>query len=228
MPDFRPLMDLRATVLAVVTITGLLATAPALPAAAEPLRLMAFGDSLTHGYGLAPGETFPEQLEAALRTEGFDVTVLNAGNSGDTTAGGLARLDWALANEPDAVILELGANDGLRGLDPEATYANLDAMLAKLKGEGLPVLLAGMLAPPNLGREYGEAFNAIYPRLAEKHDVPLYPFFLEGVAAQRALNQGDGIHPNADGVAEIVTRIKPHVIGLLEAGSRAERAAGGN
>ncbi|HMA16031.1 MAG TPA: arylesterase [Kiloniellaceae bacterium] len=186
---------------------------------------MAFGDSLTHGYGLGPGETFPEQLEAALQADGFDVTVLNAGNSGDTTAGGLARLDWALADDPDAMIVELGANDGLRGLDPAATYANLDAMLTKLKDAGLPVLLAGMLAPPNLGREYGEAFNAVYPRLAEKHDVLLYPFFLDGVAAERALNQGDGIHPNAEGVAEIVARIKPHVVRLLEQESLAARPA---
>lgn len=197
----------------------------ATPVAAAPLRLMAFGDSLTHGYGLGPGETFPEQLEAALRAEGFDVTVLNAGNSGDTTAGGLARLDWALADDPDALILELGANDGLRGLDPAATYDNLDAMLTKLKEVGLPVLLTGMLAPPNLGREYGAAFNAVYPRLAEKHDVPLYPFFLDGVAAERALNQGDGIHPNAAGVAEIVARITPHVVRLLQSEPLAARPA---
>lgn len=211
--------------LGAVGLLSLVLVAAAAPAAADPVRLMAFGDSLTHGYGLGPGETFPEQLEAALRADGFDVTVLNAGNSGDTTAGGLARLDWALADDPDAMILELGANDGLRGLDPEATYANLDAMLAKLKDAGLPVLLTGMLAPPNLGREYGEAFNTVYPRLAEKHDVPLYPFFLDGVAAERALNQGDGIHPNAAGVAEIVARIKPHVVRLLESESLAARPA---
>lgn len=203
----------------------LVLVAAAVPATAAPLRLMAFGDSLVHGYGLGPGETFPEQLEAALRADGYDVTVLNAGNSGDTTAGGRTRLDWALADDPDAVILELGANDGLRGLDPQATYANLDAMLTKLKEAGLPVLLAGMLAPPNLGREYGEAFNAIYPRLAEKHGVALYPFFLDGVAAERALNQGDGIHPNAAGVAEIVARIKPHVVRLLESEALATRPA---
>jgi len=154
--------------------------------------------------------------------------VLNAGNSGDTTAGGLARIDWALADDPDAVILELGANDGLRGLDPQATYDNLDAILAKLTGEGLPVLLAGMLAPPNLGREYGEDFNAVYPRLAKQHDVPLYPFFLDGVAANPALNQGDGIHPNAAGVAEIVARIKPHVVRLLEAKNLAQRPDAGD
>lgn len=217
----------RAAVPAGALLLGLLVAAPALPAAAEPVRLMAFGDSLTHGYGLPPGETFPEQLEAALRADGLDVVVLNAGNSGDTTAGGLARLDWALADDPDAVILELGANDGLRGLDPEATYDNLDAIMAKLTEAGLPVLIAGMLAPPNLGREYGEAFNAIYPRLAEKYDAPLYPFFLEGVAMQRALNQGDGIHPNAEGVAEIVARIKPYVVRLLEAEALAERQGSG-
>ena len=217
--------DLRSTGLAAAMLLGLLL---ALPAAAAPVRLMAFGDSLTHGYGLAPGETFPEQLEAALRADGHDVTVLNAGNSGDTTAAGLARLDWALADDPDAVILELGANDGLRGLDPTGTYDNLDAIMAKLTGEGLPVLITGMLAPPNLGREYGEAFNAVFPRLARKYEAPLYPFFLEGVATQRDLNQPDGIHPNAAGVAEIVARIKPHVVRLLEAGSLAERPGAGN
>jgi acyl-CoA thioesterase-1 len=194
-------------------------------AAAEPLRLMAYGDSLTHGYGLPDGETFPEQLESALRAEGLDVEVINAGNSGETTAGGLARLDWALADAPDAVLLELGANDGLRGLDPEATFDNLDAILQRLDEEDLPVLLAGMLAPPNLGREYTEAFNAVYPKLAEKHDVPLYPFFLDGVAMVPELNQPDGIHPNAKGVAEIVERITPHVVRLLEAKDLAARPA---
>jgi acyl-CoA thioesterase-1 len=203
------------------------ACAAALPTAAAPLRLMVFGDSLTHGYGLPAGETFPEQLEAALRADGLDVMVINAGNSGDTTAGGRARLDWALADAPDAVILELGANDGLRGLDPAATYDNLDAILAKLAEDDLPVLLAGMLAPPNLGREYTDAFNAVYPRLAKEHKVPLYPFFLDGVAMEPALNQADGIHPNAEGVAEIVQRIKPHVTRLLEATSLAQRPEDG-
>jgi len=209
-------------------LAGLALAWSASGAAAEPVRLMAYGDSLTHGYGLSPGETFPEQLEAALREKGLDVQVINAGNSGDTTAGGLARLDWALADDPDAVILELGANDGLRGLDPAATYDNLDAILAKLTAQDLPVLLAGMLAPPNLGREYGEEFNQIYPRLAKKYDLPLYAFFLDGVAMEPGLNQADGIHPNADGVAEIVARILPHVVRLLEARSLAERPAAGN
>ncbi|WP_420345782.1 arylesterase [Pelagibius sp.] len=176
---------------------------------------MAFGDSLVHGYGLPAGETFPEQLETALREEGLDVMVINAGNSGDTTAAGLARLDWALADEPTAVILELGANDGLRGLDPAATYDNLDAIMARFTEEGLPVLIAGMLAPPNLGREYGDSFNSVFPRLAEKYDAPLYPFFLDGVALEPELNQPDGIHPNARGVAEIVKRIKPYVVALV-------------
>ena len=225
MQTSRRTEGVRTVRLAAGALLFLVLLAAAAPGIAAPVRLMAFGDSLTHGYGLGPGETFPEQLEAALRADGFDVTVLNAGNSGDTTAGGLARLDWALADDPDAMILELGANDGLRGLDPAATYANLDALLAKLKDAGLPVLLTGMLAPPNLGREYGDAFNAVYPRLAEKHDVPLYPFFLDGVAAERALNQGDGIHPNAAGVAEIVARIKPHVVRLLESESLAQRPA---
>ncbi|WP_299623224.1 arylesterase [Pelagibius sp.] len=201
----------------------------AAPAAkAETVRLMAFGDSLTHGYGLAAGDTFPEQLEAALKAEGLDVLVINAGNSGDTTAAGRARLDWALADRPTAVILELGANDGLRGLDPAATYDNLDAIMDKLSAAGLPVLIAGMLAPPNLGREYGEAFNSVFPRLAEKYRAPLYPFFLDGVALVPELNQPDGIHPNAQGVAEIVRRIKPHVVELVKAAALAQQSLRSN
>ena len=201
----------------------------AAPAAkAETVRLMAFGDSLTHGYGLAAGDTFPEQLEAALKAEGLDVLVINAGNSGDTTAAGRARLDWALADDPTAVILELGANDGLRGLDPVATYDNLDAIMDKLSAAGLPVLIAGMLAPPNLGREYGEAFNSVFPRLAEKYRAPLYPFFLDGVALVPELNQPDGIHPNAQGVAEIVKRIKPQVVELVEAAALAQGSVQSN
>jgi acyl-CoA thioesterase-1 len=228
----RPRVRRRTRRLGAALRAGLLAavaglTVAAAPLSAAPVRLLAFGDSLTHGYGLAAGETFPDQLEAALRAEGLDVTVINAGNSGDTTAGGRARLDWALADDPDAVILELGANDGLRGLDPAATYDNLDAIMARLTGAELPVLIAGMLAPPNLGREYGEAFNAVFPRLADKYRQPLYPFFLDGVAMAPALNQADGVHPNARGVAEIVRRIKPHVIRLLAAESLAARPAAG-
>lgn len=155
--------------------------------------------------------------------DGYRVEVLNGGNSGDTTAAGLARLDWALADRPDLAIVELGANDGLRGIDPGETYRNLDAILSRLEAEGVPVLLAGMLAPRNLGTDYAEAFDAVYPRLAETHGVPLYPFFLDGVALQPELNQADGIHPNGAGVALVVERILPSVVRLIE-GHEANRA----
>jgi acyl-CoA thioesterase-1 len=185
-------------------------------AASSPkLRILALGDSLTAGYGLAPEDGFVAQLQRALDAAGLDVQVLDGGVSGDTTAGGLARLDWALADDPDAVILELGANDGLRGLDPAATRANLDAMLTRLGQAGKAVLLAGMLAPPNLGPEYGAEFNRIYPELAAAHGVTLYPFFLDGVAAEPSLNQDDGIHPNADGVRIIVERLMPRLRELI-------------
>ena len=152
------------------------------------MRVVVFGDSLSAGYGLAMGEGFTDQLGTALREDGMDVKVLNGGVSGDTTAGGLARLDWMLSDEPDAVIVELGANDGLRGLDPNQTQANLDAILNKLKQHDIPALLTGMLAPPNMGGEYGEDFNGLYPMLATRHDVVFYPFFLEGVAGNLELN----------------------------------------
>ncbi len=185
------------------------------PAAADSLRLMVLGDSLAAGYGLPPEDGFTARLERALAEQGHDVTVLNAGVSGDTTAGGLSRVDWALADDPDAAIVELGSNDGLRGLDPAKTKRNLAAILGRLKAEGIPVLLAGTKAPPNLGNEYASEFNPIFRELAEETDVALYPFFLEGVAARPALNQDDGIHPNARGVAEIVERILPQVEKLL-------------
>ncbi len=192
------------------------ALASADPAAAAPVKILAFGDSLVHGYGLNAGATFPERLEAALRARGHDVRVINGGNSGDTTAAGRSRLDWALAERPDAVLVELGANDGLRGLDPRQTYENLDAILTRLAAEDLPVLLAGMLAPRNLGADYTREFDGVFPRLAERHGVALYPFFLEGVAAEPSLNQADGIHPNARGVEVIVERIAPYVVELIE------------
>jgi acyl-CoA thioesterase-1 len=186
------------------------------PAPAAPLRLLALGDSLTAGYGLAAGEGFTARLEAALRARGRDVTVVNGGVSGDTSAGGLARIDWALGDRPDAALVELGANDALRGLDPTETERNLDRILARLEAAGVPALLLGMKAPPNLGRDYASVFDRIYGRLAEKHQVPLYPFFLDGVAADRSLNQPDGIHPNAKGVDVIVARILPAVEKLLD------------
>ncbi|MCW9039822.1 MAG: arylesterase, partial [Rhodospirillales bacterium] len=177
-------------------ITGLCDSARA----EDNLRIVAFGDSLTSGLGLSRADAFPARLEAALRAKGHMVTVINAGVSGDTTAGGLSRLEWMLAERPDMVIVALGANDGLRGIDPAGTEANLDAIVTRIKRDGTVVLLAGMLAPPNLGREYGAAFNGLFPGLAKKHGVVFYPFFLEGVAAQPSLNQEDGIHPNEAGV----------------------------
>jgi len=208
-------------IVALVNLAVVLAALVAVPAMAKPVRIVALGDSLTAGYGLAQADAFPVRLEAALRADGIDAVVVNAGVSGDTSAGGLRRLDWALAPGPDgpadALIVELGANDGLRGLDPKATEANLDSILARARERGLRVLLTGMLAPPNLGRDYGAQFDAIYPRLAAKHGVLLYPFFLDGVAAIPSLNQADGIHPDAAGVAVIVGRMLPAVKRLLAA-----------
>ena len=173
------------------------------------MRLMVIGDSLTAGFGLPVEQAFPAQLEAALRKQGHAVTVLNGGVSGDTSAGGKARIEWALADKPDAVILELGANDGLRGIDPNELHANLAAILKTLKARGIPTFLAGMYAPPNLGEAYGKEFRAVYTRLAQEFDVPLQPFFLDGVAMQPGLNQADGIHPNAAGVKVLVGNILP-------------------
>lgn len=181
------------------------------PAAAEPAKIVAFGDSLMAGYQLAPGESFPEKLEAALRQRGHDVVIANAGVSGDTTSGGLARLDWSVPDDTDLVILGLGANDMLRGVSPEITRANLDAMIAKLDGRGIDVLLAGMVAAPNLGPDYAQAFNPIYQDLAAQYDLPLYPFILDGVAAQASLQLKDGMHPNAAGVDRMVEGILPMV-----------------
>ena len=189
---------------------------PSASAADGPIRtIIAFGDSLTSGYGLPPADAFPVKLEAALRARGHAVRVINAGVAGDTTAGGRARLAWMLADKPDAVILELGANDGLRGLDPAETLANLRAIMEQLKAANLPVLLAGMRAPPNLGRDFGAEFDTIFATVALEYDALFYPFFLEGVAARPTLNQNDGIHPNSAGVTIVVERIIPSVEALL-------------
>lgn len=179
------------------------------------MRILALGDSLTAGYGLPADQGFVAQLRVALAKLGLRAVIQQGGVSGDTTAGGLARLDWALAAKPQLAIVALGGNDGLRGLDPRQTRANLDAILRKLKAAKVPVLLAGMYAPPNLGKEYGAEFNGIYPALAKAHGAMLYPFFLDGVAAQPSLNQRDGIHPNAAGVKIIAARIAPHVKRLI-------------
>jgi len=202
-----------AAALAAACIVALPAQAE--PLGADPMTVLALGDSLTAGYGLDQADAFPAKLETALRDAGHAVTVINAGVSGDTSAGGRARLEWLLTPEIDAVIVELGANDGLRGLDPSETRANLEWILAALRQKGLPTLLSGMQAPPNLGQEYGRDFNAIYPDLAVRYGALLDPFYLEGVAADPALNQHDGIHPNAEGVAIIVKRLTPKVIELL-------------
>jgi acyl-CoA thioesterase I len=177
--------------------------------------IVALGDSLTVGLGLPQDEAFPAQLEAALKARGHDVTVVNAGVSGDTAAAGLKRLDWALPGDASAVIVELGANDALQGLPPEGTKAALAEIIEKLKARGLPVLLAGMEAPRNMGTDYVEEFRAIYADLAAQYDVILYPFFLAGAALNDSMMQGDGIHPNGKGVAAIVESILPKVEELL-------------
>ncbi|MBO6826877.1 MAG: arylesterase [Sneathiella sp.] len=185
-------------------------------AQAEIKKIVAFGDSLTAGYGLPQKDAFPVQLEAALKNKGFDVKIENAGVSGDTSTGGLQRLDWAIANGADAVILELGANDALRGIEPGITKQNLDQIIVKLKAKDIPVFLTGMRAPPNMGAAYAGEFDGLFPELAEKHEVAFYPFFLEGVAAMPELNQEDTIHPNREGVALIVENMLPSLIEFLE------------
>ena len=201
-------------------VAALLCAAPAIAQAAErPIRILAFGDSLTQGYGVPPGDDFPDVLEHALKAKGLNVSVINAGVSGDTSAGGLARLDWSLEdanNPPDAAILELGANDGLRGLPVDDMAKNLDTILARFKARGIPVLLAGMKAPRNYGDAYAKQFDAVYPQLARKYGVLLYPFFLDGVALNTNLIQADGLHPNPAGVEVIVRNMTPMVTRLIE------------
>ena len=180
------------------------------------VTILVLGDSLTAGYGLDKGLSFPARLGLRLNEMGMDVAVVNGGVSGDTSAGGLARINWLLRPRPDAVIVELGANDGLRGLDPAATRVNMDAVLKLLKDAAIPTLLTGMQAPPNLGRDYGVEFNSIYPDIAAKYGALYYPFFLDGVATIPELNQKDGIHPNARGVDIIVGAMIPSVRQLIE------------
>jgi acyl-CoA thioesterase-1 len=184
-------------------------------AADGPVKIVALGDSLTAGYGLPAGDAFPAKLAVALKAKGVAVTIANAGVSGDTASGGLGRLDWSVPDGTAAVILELGANDALRGLDPKQTKAALDTILSKLKERRIPVLLAGMLAPRNLGADYARNFDAIFPALASTYGTVFYPFFLDGVAGDAKLNQGDGLHPTAAGVDIIVARIMPKVEELI-------------
>lgn len=190
---------------------------------AAPVRIVAFGDSLTAGYMLKPSEAFPVQLAEALKAKGENVDVANAGVSGDTTAAGLERFDWAIPEGTEAVILELGANDALRGIDPDETRANLDKIMTRLRARNIDVLLAGMMAPKNWGKDYEARFATIYGDLAEQHGALLYPFFLEGVALDAKLNQQDGLHPTAPGVGVIVKSIMPKVEELI-ARVRARRA----
>ncbi|HTS94517.1 MAG TPA: arylesterase [Stellaceae bacterium] len=206
---WRKLVNLAAAALIAFFVIG--------AAAAAPTRIVAFGDSLTAGYGVLPEEAFPVRLQAWLHEHGVEAEVVNAGVSGDTSAGGLARLDWTLAEPADAVLVEFGANDALRGIDPQSTYESLDAILSKLEVRKVKVLLLGMKSPANWGREYQQSFDAIYPTLAERHHVLLYPFFLEGVVLDPNLNQGDMLHPNARGVEAIVAQVGPYVLRLLGA-----------
>ena len=211
---FAATVNSRIAALLALVLT--LMAASGVHAQTAPIKLAILGDSLAAGYGVKPGEAIPARLEAALKAAGRNVSVINHGVSGDTTAGGLERIDWMLADKPDIVLVELGGNDALRGSDPTGTERNLDAIITKLKAAGVTVWLAGMLAPRNYGSEYAQQFDGIYKRLADKHGVPLYPFFLDGVAADPALNQPDGIHPNPKGVDVIVERILPFVTKNLD------------
>ncbi|MGN6516364.1 MAG: arylesterase [Rhizomicrobium sp.] len=195
----------------VLIVTLLVSTS----AFAAPVKILALGTSLTQGYGLPPGTEIPAVLQSELKKKGIDATVINAGVSGDTSAGGLSRLDWSLADHPDAAMIELGSNDALRGIDPASTERNLSAIIAQLTAKHIPVLLLGMRAPKNFGPEYEAKFNAIYPDLARRYNVLLYPFVLDGVALNPKLNQKDDIHPNPAGVKIIVSKILPDVLKLV-------------
>ncbi|HEV8391464.1 MAG TPA: arylesterase [Dongiaceae bacterium] len=184
--------------------------------AAEPVRILAFGDSITAGYGLAEADTLTTRLSDALTKMGRPVLVINGGVSGDTSADGLTRIDWALADKPQIMILALGANDMLRGLDPNKTRANLEAIIAKADAAGVETILAGMLAPPNLGADYKAAFDAIFPELAKAHNLLFMPFLLQDVAQKSDLNQADGMHPNGNGVAVIVRNLLPYVTQAID------------
>ena len=208
-------MSFKASLLHFIVMVALFAGSGSAKAQEKVINLVGFGDSLMAGYQLAPSESYTAQLEAALKAKGHNVVIANAGVSGDTTSAGLSRIDWSVPDGTDGVILELGANDALRGIAPEQSEKNLDAMLARLKERGIPVLLAGILAPPNMGGDYAEKFNPIYKRLSEKYAVPLYPFFLDGVTTVPGMQLEDGMHPNAKGVAVMAERTLPMVEAFL-------------
>jgi acyl-CoA thioesterase-1 len=205
----------RLVVWALLALSCVLTPNGVVKAAERPVNIVVLGDSLSAGLGLPLEDAFPTKLARALKAKGVAVTITNAGVSGDTASGGLGRLDWSVPAGTDAVIVELGANDALRGLDPGLTKTALDTILRKLAARHIAVLLAGMRAPPNMGAEYARAFNAIYPALASTHPVVFYPFFLDGVAADPKLNRGDGMHPNAAGIDAIVARVLPAVEDLV-------------
>jgi len=213
-----------ATVAAALALAAAIGGILGAHAQASSPRLLVLGDSLTAGYGLPQDQAFPVQLQAWLSRAGVHVQVINAGVSGDTSAGGLARLDWAMGSTPPQfALVELGANDALRGLPPAALYDNLDKILTRLEARGVRTMLVGMYAPRNLGRDYDQEFDAVYPRLAKQHGVPLYPFFFDGVVGDRGITdttllQPDGLHPNAQGVAVIVEHIGPPVARLIDRG----------
>ncbi len=199
-------MHIAVLMLALMTMAN-----PAWAGATKPVKLVVLGDSLSAGYGLAAQEAFPQKLQKALQSKGIAIDMINAGVSGDTVSGGRDRLDWSVPEGTDGVIVELGANDAMRGIDPGVTRAALADIVQRLRARKIAVMLCGMLAPPNNGADYAARFNSIYPDVAKQFDVPLYPFFLEGVVADAKLNQGDGIHPTAEGVDIIVGRIMPMV-----------------
>jgi acyl-CoA thioesterase-1 len=192
-------------------LVAIMAMLAAVPAVADPVSIVGMGDSLMAGYELGPGEPFTARLQEALKKDGYDATVTNAGVSGDTTSDGLARLDWSVPDGTDLVMLELGSNDMLRGIDPALTKKNLEAMIERLKQRNIKIVLLGMKAAPNLGQDYQDAFDAIYPDLAAKYSLPLYPFFLDGVVGHPGLQLKDGMHPNAKGVDRIVSGALPVV-----------------
>ncbi|WP_191059943.1 arylesterase [Geminicoccus harenae] len=210
-PIRRLLALLRPWAAAGFVLLAALAPAGQVQAQEAACRIAVLGDSLTAAYGLSVNEGFPARLQAALQASGRDCQVIDAGVSGDTSAGGLARVDWVLADQPSHLIVELGANDALRALPTDQLERNLDAIIGKASAAGVPVFLAGMLAPPNLGAAYGKSFAQVYRDVAERHDIPLYPFFLDGVAGDRTLNLPDGIHPTAAGIEILVERITPAI-----------------
>lgn len=203
-------MHIAVLMLALMTVAN-----PAWADATKPIKLVVLGDSLSAGLGLPAQDAFPAKLQKALQAKGIAVDMTNAGVSGDTSSGGRDRLDWSVPEGTEGVVLELGANDAMRGIDPDLTRAALTDIVRRLKARKIAVMLCGMLAPPNFGADYGARFNSIYPDLAKQFDVPLYPFFLDGVAADAKLNQADGIHPTAEGVNIVVNNMLPTVEAFL-------------